>query len=144
MEIIYNNHSADAPSSNISQKLVVVSKCPIREGLHEVCVHGAGGDVVPYGVWGGEGCGGGGSTGAGANCDRSARSCKSLVLKSSCRGGGVHGVLRGVARGKGPGSPRSKRGGGREEGTLGQGRVKPCKSCRWGEGIHRGAWHRTS
>ena len=31
MEIIYNNHSADAPSSNISQKLVVVSKCP-REG----------------------------------------------------------------------------------------------------------------
>ena len=28
MEIIYNNHSADAPSSNISQKLVVVSKCP--------------------------------------------------------------------------------------------------------------------
>ena len=28
MEIIYNNHSADAPSSNISQKLVVVLKCP--------------------------------------------------------------------------------------------------------------------
>ena len=63
MEIIYNNHSADAPSSNISQKLVVVSKCPIREGLHEVCVHGAGGGVVPDGVWGGKGCGGGGSTG---------------------------------------------------------------------------------
>ena len=42
MEIIYNNHSADAPSSNISQKLVVVSKCP-RDYMRLVSMGLAGG-----------------------------------------------------------------------------------------------------